>query len=262
MSKSQVGTKPLSIKAKKGFTLIELLVVIAIIAILAAILFPVFARARENARRASCQSNMKQLGLGLLQYTQDYDENYPIGNQIYFPGIGWAGVIYPYVKSRQIYACPSDATAAVSATDTPISYIFNSRWLATTGTQASRLRASAKTVMLIEGAGATTDMTTPLETGGVYRSPATLGENWVWLTTAGVAKCCGQAPETLRHATGLRFAEATTASDPNHAGFPEGRHLATSNYLFADGHVKALRASNIIMYESAETTAYAGSFTP
>ena len=60
-----------------GFTLIELLVVIAIIAILAAILFPVFARARENARRSSCQSNMKQIGLGFMQYTQDYDEQYP-----------------------------------------------------------------------------------------------------------------------------------------------------------------------------------------
>ena len=62
---------------KRGFTLIELLVVIAIIAILAAILFPVFARARENARRASCASNLKQIGLGLMQYVQDYDEGHP-----------------------------------------------------------------------------------------------------------------------------------------------------------------------------------------
>ena len=74
----------------QAFTLIELLVVIAIIAILAAILFPVFARARENARRASCQSNMKQIGLGLMQYVQDYDETYP-GAFIQRPDIGWAG---------------------------------------------------------------------------------------------------------------------------------------------------------------------------
>src|SRR3954469_14896504 len=94
----------------KGFTLIELLVVIAIIAILAAILFPVFGRARENARRSSCQSNMKQLGLGFMQYAQDYDERFPVG-EIYVSlnaafGNGWSGDIYPYVKSSQIYKCP------------------------------------------------------------------------------------------------------------------------------------------------------------
>jgi prepilin-type N-terminal cleavage/methylation domain-containing protein/prepilin-type processing-associated H-X9-DG protein len=97
---------------KRGFTLIELLVVIAIIAILAAILFPVFARARENARRSSCSSNVKQIMLGVIQYTQDYDERFPTawvtvgGVNIY-----WAGQIYPYVKSRQLFVCPSDSSS-------------------------------------------------------------------------------------------------------------------------------------------------------
>src|SRR6476659_7951599 len=105
---------------KNAFTLIELLVVIAIIAILAAILFPVFARARENARRSSCQSNLKQIGLGLLQYAQDYDERLPFffygvdGNATDPPTVAnprykWMDAIYPYVKSEQIFACPSDA---------------------------------------------------------------------------------------------------------------------------------------------------------
>src|SRR4028118_1234439 len=99
---------------QKGFTLIELLVVIAIIAILAAILFPVFARARENARRASCQSNLKQIGLGVMQYTQDYDEKLP--NNFYGTvGVDidpkWVDVIQPYVKSTQLFTCPSDSQA-------------------------------------------------------------------------------------------------------------------------------------------------------
>jgi prepilin-type N-terminal cleavage/methylation domain-containing protein len=96
---------------RKGFTLIELLVVIAIIAILAAILFPVFARAREKARQASCLSNLKQLALGCLMYVQDYDETLPCWERDFeddalcslYPGTA----IYPYVKNLQIYCCPS-----------------------------------------------------------------------------------------------------------------------------------------------------------
>lgn len=104
-------------KSTAGFTLIELLVVIAIIAILAAILFPVFARAREMARRASCASNFKQLGLAMMQYTQDYDERYPpfsqgAGNVGYqgfngADGARWGDEIYPYIKSTQVFDCPS-----------------------------------------------------------------------------------------------------------------------------------------------------------
>ena len=96
---------------QKAFTLIELLVVIAIIALLAAILFPVFARARENARRSSCQSNLKQLALGVLQYTQDYDElhaGFTGTNGANLSGKpGWSPVVEPYLKSRQILKCPS-----------------------------------------------------------------------------------------------------------------------------------------------------------
>jgi len=97
---------------RKGFTLIELLVVIAIIAILAAILFPVFARARENARRSSCQSNLKNIGLGVIQYTQDADENFPLATCLTAitgaantPG----GALQNYIKSQQVFGCPSDA---------------------------------------------------------------------------------------------------------------------------------------------------------
>jgi len=90
---------------RKGFTLIELLVVIAIIAILAAILFPVFAKAREKARQSSCLSNVKQMALAWLQYAQDYDECLP---PQYWNGRYWAQLIRPYVKNDQIFICPSD----------------------------------------------------------------------------------------------------------------------------------------------------------
>ncbi len=97
---------------RKGFTLIELLVVIAIIAILAAILFPVFARAREKARQTSCLSNVKELGLGMLMYVEDYDGMFPrtsySESKIDPPGIFWASSILPYVKNYQVYVCPSD----------------------------------------------------------------------------------------------------------------------------------------------------------
>jgi len=89
---------------KAGFTLIELLVVIAIIAILAAILFPVFARAREKARQASCQSNEKQIGIALLMYVQDYDEIFPHHCR---QSVCWAYKIEPYVKNAQLAVCPS-----------------------------------------------------------------------------------------------------------------------------------------------------------
>ncbi|HEX8463695.1 MAG TPA: DUF1559 domain-containing protein [Abditibacterium sp.] len=93
-------------KPVRAFTLIELLVVIAIIAILASILFPAFGRARENARRTSCLSNQKQIGLGFLQYQSDFDGAFPFTNHV--SGLSWTNTIQPYTKSRQVFRCPSD----------------------------------------------------------------------------------------------------------------------------------------------------------
>jgi prepilin-type N-terminal cleavage/methylation domain-containing protein/prepilin-type processing-associated H-X9-DG protein len=120
-SNTAVVHREMRMQKQRGFTLIELLVVIAIIAILAAILFPVFARARENARRTSCASNLKQINLGFAQYTQDYDEHYPpyrsaSGGAAYTERpFGWADALQPYLSSAQIFQCPSETNGPVAS---------------------------------------------------------------------------------------------------------------------------------------------------
>ncbi len=107
----------------RGFTLIELLVVIAIIAILAAILFPVFARAREKARQTSCLSNTKQIGLAMMMYAEDYDERYMVVNHT--TGYDWYLPLFPYVKNDQVFRCPSaTSTAAEPVTDYALNGLF------------------------------------------------------------------------------------------------------------------------------------------
>lgn len=119
---------------RRAFTLIELLVVIAVISIIAAILFPVFATAREKARQTSCASNLRQLGVAFQAYTQDSDEKLPAGagGSSSLDGTRWAGPVFPYVRAVGIFQCPDDAalaTVIVSGGTThtlyPVSYAFN-----------------------------------------------------------------------------------------------------------------------------------------
>ncbi len=116
---------------RRGFTLIELLVVIAIIAILAAILFPVFARAREKAREASCLSNSKQIGLAWAMYVQDYNENVPPYAIRYLDPAGWGPrwyqLIEPYVKNQALFVCPSEATSTMGYAYNGY-YLVNPEW--------------------------------------------------------------------------------------------------------------------------------------
>src|SRR5436190_10569693 len=116
---------PMKRQPRSAFTLIELLVVIAIITILAAILFPVFAQAREKARSASCESNLKQLSMGLLMYAQDNDEQFPQAyatGQTVVPDGGWWAtgsyfwpqIVYPYFKNTKVFTCPSGISVPTS----------------------------------------------------------------------------------------------------------------------------------------------------
>ena len=270
---------------KQGFTLIELLVVIAIIAILAAILFPVFTRARENARRSSCQSNLKQLGLGMLQYTQDYDERLPIGgggtaalpnNKPY----GWGMAIYPYVKSKQVYKCPSDSTqisdTATTTGYTVISYGANNNMGFTGATGAlngaiASFASTPKTVMLFEVAASSAWVDRPgVSNEGQISSPTTLAGNGNNLFS------CPQGSQVSfgLYATGfMGGGTGTVAALPNPvtsastfaagANFVDanGRHLEGANYLMVDGHVKWYKGSAVSPGNAAASAAAAPTTT-
>ena len=216
-------------KLQPGFTLIELLVVIAVIAILVAILFPVFSRARENGRRASCLSNLHQLNLAFIQYTQDYDEMLAgatdgpggvgrSGGWIYFGAFGAnntpraydasRGSVAPYIKNVQVFVCPSDSQGR----DSGNSYAYNSCLVTRTPGGFNPGRSLA-----------------------AFANPA----SWMLL---------GEEASWSKDETNVNT--LTDSTDDGYFNVDYGnvlstRHLEGSNLAFLDGHCKGLRPSQV-----------------
>ena len=219
-------------KTRSAFTLIELLVVIAIIAILAAILFPVFARARENARRSSCQSNLKQIGLGVLQYVQDYDEKFPLAvvSEVSPPvtgtPVGWADAIQPYLKSTQIYQCPSDSNGP-NADPTQAGY--SDYWY--NANMSSNMDTTTNTI---------------IPPSNVSVGIAVLANATLTIMNGDGESVNGTAAYRCNGAASVNVAQASDISKPvgnSTQGYVSttavvNRHLEGTNFLFADGHVK------------------------
>jgi prepilin-type N-terminal cleavage/methylation domain-containing protein/prepilin-type processing-associated H-X9-DG protein len=208
---------------RRGFTLIELLVVIAIIAILAAILFPVFAKAREKARQTSCLSNEKQLMLAVIQYVQDYDEHFPFAYN--FPtgmNMPWYQMIYPYMKNIQILQCPSGPTNvanwlspnpdASGISWTTGSYLCNNNLCGNSGNSQNiaGVPEPARVIMLCDGGVIG-------QAGAPYYNDATIRTtDWLMTDPPG------------------------GGSNDGNWSAPSDKHNGMENCAFVDGHAKSM----------------------
>ncbi|MDF2440699.1 MAG: hypothetical protein JWN98_1683 [Abditibacteriota bacterium] len=219
-------------RIRRAFTLIEILIVLAIIGILAALLFPVFSRAREGARRAACASNLKQIGLSVAQYSQDYDEHLPYGYLYYGPGLAdlmmWEDLVQPYAKSYQVMVCPGHSA--------PIQYDFRRK------RTPSPFAKSYAANEVFDAPGSTL---APMPRTNPFSPPTPLAALADVTMTILIGEC---PPGDATVAEFDAYAKTDIGFDGVGPLCNDKRHTNGSNWLFADGHVKWLRQTQTRMW--------------
>jgi prepilin-type processing-associated H-X9-DG protein/prepilin-type N-terminal cleavage/methylation domain-containing protein len=225
-----------------GFTLVELLIVLAVIGVLAALLLPVFSRAREKSRQASCQANQKQILLSVNMYVQDYDGFFP--RNYYHNAAGqivtWYEALLPYTKSQQMFQCPTDNGTSIGGDWAP----------------TPKFRSSyAASYDLLRGEGSESAASAPLS--GVGKSATT-----VFLSDAGTQTTL-EAPyvttsSPVKDGCWLIWFSANSTGDDTSICGPSLRHSGMSNVGFVDGHVKAMKIEQWFFNGSRWTTSAGG----
>jgi prepilin-type N-terminal cleavage/methylation domain-containing protein/prepilin-type processing-associated H-X9-DG protein len=255
---------------RPAFTLIELLVVIAIIAILAAILFPVFAQAREAARKTTCLSNLRQLGTGLMMYAQDFDETLPASSFAAVPGQSinsirnpkWADVIQPYVKNDQLFTCPSDSDPRRIFTSLSTNPARGQG--CTGGACTSPLGGSYQVNTAYDGSARfgfpmgkpLAAIASPADTIFAVEGPANVNNQIYWSGGAmnpvlPLRPFISYSPITAADTNSFHM---DTRANPAYFGYQDsnlrrflvlGRHNAIANIIFCDGHAKGLDVTKV-----------------